>query len=397
MSYKEVLRGLTAGEQRNASDFARYESIRLADDRERGRQRLEALSTFSETLDGFVKSKFEETKEQEILKGKLAAIEEDIESKEITGSTQIPQEVYQEYDSNKSTIIDSKKKLNSVANEVIEEGGSFQQADEISNLSGWGLYSYVQQKSKIAADGYQDWLAGEMQNNEDIKLEANGVEFTPATAETLEQKNIALKALRREYLIQQNLTDVNRALLDDQAVGFYDKVRSAHSSIMKGYEQDDAIDKGFKIRTDAINDFLINKDFESLLGTIKRTSKDDGTSYNRKEALDETFDILENLAKTGQLTVEDLLALQEQEIEIDGKPYKVGRWKTRWLDLQEKLEKAAREKAQNDLKDLEAVEDAIEVEWRNKVKEGPIDNDTKAEYINRWTKETGKRLRFCTL
>ena len=67
MSYKEVLRGLTAGEQRNASDFARYESIRLADDRERGRQRLEALSTFSETLDGFVKSKFEETKEQEIL------------------------------------------------------------------------------------------------------------------------------------------------------------------------------------------------------------------------------------------------------------------------------------------------------------------------------------------
>ena len=135
MSYKEVLRGLTAGEQRNASDFARYESIRLADDRERGRQRLEALSTFSETLDGFVKSKFEETKEQEILKGKLAAIEEDIESKEITGSTQIPQEVYQEYDSNKSTIIDSKKKLNSVANEVIEEGGTFQQADEISKLS----------------------------------------------------------------------------------------------------------------------------------------------------------------------------------------------------------------------------------------------------------------------
>ena len=389
MSYKEVLRGLTAGEQRNASDFARYESIRLADDRERGRQRLKALSTFSETLDGFVKSKFEETKEQEILKGKLAAIEEDIESKEITGSTQIPQEVYQEYDSNKSTIIDSKKKLNSVANEVIEEGGTFQQADEISNLSGWGLYSYVQQKSKIAADGYQDWLAGEMQNNEDIKLEANGVEFTPATAETLEQKNIALKALRREYLIQQNLTDVNRALLDDQAVGFYDKVQSAHSSIMKGYEQDDAIDKGFKIRTDAINDFLVNKDFESLLGTIKRTAKDDGTSYNRKEALDETFDILENLAKTGQLTVEDLLALQEQEIEIDGKPYKVGRWKTRWLELQEELESAAREKAQNDLKDLEAAEDAIEVEWRNKVKEGPIDDDTKAEYITRWTKETG--------
>ena len=389
MSYKEVLRGLTAGEQNNANRFRQFESIRLAEDRERGRERLKAISQFSTSLDGFIKNTVDKQIEEDKLKGKLAAIEQDMESREVTGQTQIPQQDFDDYFANKETLLDSKKQLNTVANNVLEEGGTFQEADEISNLSGWALYSFVQQKSKIAADGYEDWLKGEMQNNDSIELEANGTTFTPSTAETLDQRNIALKALRRQYLIEQNLTDVNRALLDDKEVGFYDKVQSAHSTIMKGYEKDDAIEKSFTIRTNAINEFVIDKDFESLLGTIKRTVDDSGNNYNRKEALDETFKILESLAKTGQLSIEDLEAIQDQEIEIDGKPYKVGRWKTRWLELSDELQKAASAKAKADLQELEAAEKIIEVEWRNKVKEGPIDDDTKAEFITRWTKETG--------
>ena len=69
MSYKEVLRNLSAGEQRNADRFREIESVRLAEDRERGRERLAALSNFSDTLDGFVKSKAEDFKEEEILRG----------------------------------------------------------------------------------------------------------------------------------------------------------------------------------------------------------------------------------------------------------------------------------------------------------------------------------------
>ena len=56
MSYKEVLRNLSASEQRNADRFREIESVRLAEDRERGRERLAALSDFSDTLDGFVKT-----------------------------------------------------------------------------------------------------------------------------------------------------------------------------------------------------------------------------------------------------------------------------------------------------------------------------------------------------
>ena len=349
MSYKEVLRNLSAGEQRNADRFREIESVRLAEDRERGRERLAALSNFSDTLDGFVKSKAEDFKEEEILRGKLAFIEQDIESKEATGKVDIPQEDIFDYESNLATITKNKEDLDTVAVEVLEDGGSFQQADEISNLSGWALYSYVQQKSKIAADNYEDWLKGEMINNEDIKLEVNGVEFTPKTAETLDQKNIAMKALRRQYIKEQNLTDVNRALLDDKNVGFYDKVQSAHKNIMKDYEKNDAIDKSFKVREDAVNDFAINKNFKRLLDSVKRTVDENNKPYSRAEALDEVFTILTDMAKTGQLTEDDLKAIQEQEIMIDGKPYKVNRWKTRWLKLGDEVTEYQNDVIENEI------------------------------------------------
>ena len=108
------------------------------------------------------------------------------------------------------------------------------------------MYGYVQQKSKVAADNYEDWLAGEMQANESLQLEVNGKTFTPSTAETLDQKAVAMKALRRQYIIENNLLDVNRALLDDKEVGFYDKVQSAHSKLTKQYETDKDIDDGLQ-------------------------------------------------------------------------------------------------------------------------------------------------------
>lgn len=108
MSYKEVLRGLTAGEQNNANRFQQFESIRLAEDRERGRERLKAISQFSTSLDGFIKNTVDKQIEEDKLKGKLAAIEQDMESREVTGQTQIPQQDFDDYFANKETLLDSK-------------------------------------------------------------------------------------------------------------------------------------------------------------------------------------------------------------------------------------------------------------------------------------------------
>ena len=331
--YREVLNNLTAGEQENVSRRIQYDNIAQRDRERASYDKLQAISKFSTSLDGYIKSRVDKQIEDDIERGKLLWIEKDLESQESIGTTTIEPQDEQEYYDNKKTVLDNKKLLNETANEVVEQGGSYQDSNDVSNLSGWALYSYVQQKSKSAADNYEDWLKGEMKNNEDLKLEHNGIEFTPSTAETLQQKQIALKALRRKYVIDNELLDVNRSLLNDKDVGFYDKVQSAHKTLTKEYETEKDIDDGIRIRTDAIDQFRVNKDFGLLLGEIKRTRKPDGSNYNRKEALDETFKVLKDLALTGDITVDELAALQEQEVTINGETYKAGRWRKRWAQL----------------------------------------------------------------
>ena len=251
-TYEQVLAGLTQAEESNISRTIQYNAKRQSEDREAALDKLKAGRHLSKALDGFIDHTVEKTKEEDILKGKLAFLEEDLELKESEGITNVPVEDQEEYYANKEGIKANKKELNEAANRVIEEGGSYQDANDVSNLSGWALYSYVQQKSKIAADNYEDWLKGEMNNNDTLKLNVNGVDFTPSTAETLDQKNVAMKALRRQYVRDNDLLDVNRSLLADEEVGFYDKVHSAHKNLRKEYETAQDIDDGIRIRQDAI-------------------------------------------------------------------------------------------------------------------------------------------------
>ena len=392
MSYSQVLRGLAAGEEANLARVERNDNRALTEMKEQGIARLKSISNFSNTLDQFIQKKVDKQIEDDKLTGKLQAIEEDLESKDQIGTTQIPEEDIVEYNANKTTLIEGKKELNNVANNVLEEGGSFQEASQVSNLSGWALYSYVQQKSKIAADGYEDWLKGEMINNESIELEVNGKSFTPATAETLEQKAVAIKALRRQYIIEQNLTDVNRALLDDPEVGFYDKVQGAHNSIMKQYTKDDAIEKGFEARIKAKDDFVVNKDFAALLGDIKITAHPEGKGYNRAEALDEAFDVMKDAVLNGEITLEELKEIKDQEIIVNGQKTTVGRWKTRWRELETELAEEAKAIAEARLDQFDAAKKNIEADWKELEvsSEEPISDEDKAKYIQRWVTETGE-------
>ena len=339
-TYEQVLNNQTAGEQENVSRVIQYNNIRQSEARQASLAKLQAVGTFSKSLDQFVKDKVTENIEDEKERGRLIAIEEDFEKQEGGGIIEIPEEDQAEYEANKEGLIKSRVELNEVANTVQEQGGSFQESNEVSNLSGWALYSYVQEKSKIAADGYEDWLKGEMKNNNSLKLNLNGVEFTPSTAETLDQKNLALKVLRRQYVIDNELLDVNRSLLADKDVGFYDKVHKAHKSIRKEYEQTQDIDDGIRIREKAAKDFGTNKRFDLLLSEIKRTVKPDGSTYNRKEALDETFEIIKQAVLNGDLTLEELEDLQQQEVTVNGEKVKAGKWRTRWRILKEEIAEA---------------------------------------------------------
>jgi len=394
-TYEQVLAGQNQAEENNVSRTIQYNAQRQSEDRQASLDKLKAGRHLSKALDGFIDHTVEKTKEEDILRGKLAFLEEDLELKESEGIINLPVEEQEEYYANKENIKANKKELNEEANQVVEQGGSYQDANDVSNLSGWALYSYVQQKSKIAADGYEDWLKGEMNNNDTLKLNVNGVEFTPSTAETLDQKNVAMKALRRQYIRDNELLDVNRALLDDEEVGFYDKVATAHKTLSKEYETDQDIDDGIRIRKEAENSFEVNKDFALLLSEIKRTRKPDGSKYNRKEALDETFKVIKNAYLNGKITEQELLDMQEQEVIINGETYKAGRWKNRWREL-------AKEVAEEKKALLDAELDAFEAEGDKYImdiqaKEAELQKESKRfseaeidEMINNWNPQWGK-------
>ena len=394
MSYRDVLNNLTQGEQRNADRARSYDQDMIASERQRDLQRLNALQGFSRKLDQFVQDKYKRDDAQLQKDMELKAIEEHLEAKEQTGNPNISEEVNAEYLENRDTILQNDKALAKTANSALEQGASFQEAKQIHNLSGAGLYYYVRAKSKIAADGYEDWITGEMNNNKTLELEVNNIKFTPATAETLDQKNVAMKALRREYMRQNDLGSVNPALLNDESVGFYDQAITSHNNLYKQYVKDDAIQSGFESRQKAVDEFRDDKDFEALLGKIKITANEDGEGYNRAEALDETFVILTDLAKTGQLSAEDLIAIQNQEIEIDGKTYKVGRWKTRWLKLEQDVKNYEAQQVRNQQNELKIAKQEFKDKFTARTKElrekGEVmDEEELAEHLSEYEKVTG--------
>lgn len=392
MSYNQVLDNLTQGEARNAERAARFGQEKLADQRQRDLEQLNAIKGFSNSLDQFVQDKYKRDDAQLQKDMELKAQEEHLEAKEQTGKTNISTEDYLDYVQNRETILTNEKDLAKAANSALEQGASFQEAKQIHNLSGAALYYYVRAKSKIAADGYPDWIEGEMQNNNTIELEANGVKFTPQTAETLEQKKIALKALRREYMRQNDLGSVNPSLLNDEKVGFYDKAISAHGDLFKKYEKDDAIRTGIDDRLEAYNQFKIDNDFDALLGKIKITAKENGDGHSYAEALDETFEIIKNSVLNGDITLEQLQAIKNQEIVVNGEKTTAGKWKNRWRDLETELAEESRKVAKARLDQFDAAKKNIEADWKELEvsSEEAISDEDKAKFIDRWTSETGE-------
>ena len=392
MSYRSVLDNLTQGEQRNADRAARFDQNMIAHERKRDLERLDSIKGFSQKLDQFVQDKYKRDDKQLQAEMELKAAEEHLEAKEQTGNPNISEEDYLEYKQNSDTILSNEKQLAKVANKALEEGATFQEAKQIHNLSGAALYYYVRAKSKIAADGYDDWLTGEMKNNDTLKLNVNGQEFTPQTAETLEQKKIAMKALRREYMRQNDLASVNPSLLNDESVGFYDAAIESHDKLYKEYEKDDAIQTGIDDRLEAVNQFKIDKNFESLMGKIKITAAENGDQYSYSEALDETFEVIKNAVLNGDLSIADLEEIKNQEIEVDGKKTTVGRWKTRWRELETELAEEAKKVAEARLDKFKAAKKNIEAEWREleASSEDKINDEDKAKFIKRWLDETGE-------
>lgn len=342
-SLRQALSEFSANEDR-VSGIKINRAQNIVNSEERKSDRLvQSLSSFSSTLAETLIKRDQRKIEDEIKRGKALSIEHDLERLENEGIDTIPKEEKEQFQKDKEYLQESDSLAKHTAKHIIDNGGDFEDSQKIANLSGWALYAYTAQKAHTAGKNYQAWMEGEMLDDDKTQIELDGVEFTPKTAKTLNQKRAAMKVLRQRYAEVNELDGVNRTLLAEKG-GYYDQVGAANTEIVAKYKKQYAIEKSFQIKDGAIKTFKANKDYKALFESLLTIDPEgDGTAYTYEQALDEVDSIIEDLMDTEEFNEEDLRAMGEQMVE-DPTTRKKGPLrevrKTRFRKLEEKLVEA---------------------------------------------------------
>ena len=347
--------------------------------------KLDSISKFSTTLSEHLVREKEEENERLEDEGKIEAIEEEMEKQEKEGDAGIPPEEKIDYYAGVGLLKDNKLSFDSAALNVQENGGSFQESEEVRNLSGWKLYGYTKQKAIMAGENYKPWMEGEMANNKDLQISYGGRDFTPSQAQSLPEKSVAMGALRRQYLKEQGLLGINHVLLSDH---FYDKAITSHGQIMAQYQKDDAIERSFEIEEQAVRDFRADKDFGALVSTLAPLWDKTGKRRGRRGALDKAIEIVKGQMDIGELDDETLKAIRAQTTTINGKEVVVGKhWATRFDKLEEDLIAEQKENIQSELDAQEIEGKTIKRDFRNWVKERKKKKeDINEAHLEQWSK-----------
>ncbi len=351
---------------RNQNEITHVES-----ENRRERQLVEKLSSFSTSLAEEITLGAKDRIKKEMEEATVLAIEEDLGKIENEGEDPIPPEEREEHEKDKITLKEHDNVVKGVAQFASENGATYNDTQKIAGLSGWALYAYTAQKASIAGQNLEPWLAGQMQNNNELKIQIDGGEvFTPQEAKTLEQKQAALKALRRKFLVDNQLGGVKRTLLGEKG-GFYAQAVKANNNLMKKYRLEDTINRSFEAEEAAIETFKGTKNYKDLFDTIllKTVDPNTGARLSRAEAWKKVDTIIGSLMDTGEFTQDDLNAVGNQDSGFKdkyGKPIlNKDKWKSRFIKLQEQLNQAesdnyitAEQRRSNDFKD--AVEELKE-------------------------------------
>ena len=342
MALRNVLEHLGSTETNFINKSNEYGQDALKLDEAEQKRKLESLSTFSTKLsEHLIREKKKENERLE-KEGEIDAIEEEIEKQEKEGDPGISQEVIDAYNKGVEQLKENKTAFDGAALDVLDQGGSFEESRQVKEMSGWRLYGYTKQKAIMAGESYKAWMEGEMANNNDIKITFQGEEFTPAEAAaggSMDQKRVAMTALRRKYLDERGLLGVNRVLLADH---FYDKAITAHSQIMADYQKDDAIQKSFKTEEDARREFSADWDFGAYISTMAPTKDENNKTRHRKGVLDKIFEVMKQEADISRLTPQVLKKIEDQiiTITVNGKKKQVRvgtHWRGRFLKFREEL------------------------------------------------------------
>jgi len=332
MGLERVLSRLESNEStfNTLSNQYGQDALRLSEKEQKAK--LDSISSFSQTLSEYLVEEKKEENERLQKEGEIEAIEEQMRKQEEEGDNGIPPEEKIDYYAGVGLLKDNKLAFDSAALSTQENGGSFQESEEVRNLSGWKLYGYTKQKAISAGENYKAWMEGEMSNNTDLQISYGGRDFTPSQAQSLPEKSVAMGALRRKYLEERGLLGINRILLADH---FYDKAITSHNQIMADFQKQDAIGRSFGIEEESVRDFRADKDFGSLISSLAPLWDNKGKKYGRRGALDKAMEIVKGQMDINQFNRDDYEDLGNQPVIIDGKEVGLVKdwWKTRYEEL----------------------------------------------------------------
>ena len=310
---------------------------------------LEQLSAFSTSIAEERIASAKDRIKKEVAEASALAIEEDLEKIENEGINPIPKEEQQEFENDKTTLQLNDGATKIAAKAAMDNGSTFQDAQKITNLSGWALYAYTSRKSEIAGRNYKAWMEGQMLENDELVVNLDGKEFKPNQAKTIEEKQAAMKALRQQFLIDNELTGINRRLLAQKG-GFYEQASLAHSEIMTSFRKQDAIEKSFLIKKDAIETFKSDQNYTSLYTSLLTTVDKDGNRLTHSQALDEADKIIKEEMKLDKFNSKELIDLGNQIVTHPqtGKPVPFKEaWPNRYAQLEVDLIEADKENNDN--------------------------------------------------
>jgi len=310
----------------------------------------------------------------------------------------LPEEEIEEHEKGVEELKKNKSITDEAALNTLNSGGTFENSEDIKNLSGWGLYAFTAEKARVAGEQYKDYIKGALKRDDIIfkgyDEDGRAYTFTPATADTEEEKRQAMNWLRKQYMIDNNLLGVNRVLLSKY---FYKEAIVANHAELNDWREVQAIEKSQRIRENASNTFTRDLDFKSLIDTFATTVDGQGNLLGRSGALDEAFKLMKANMDLGIITPDAYNNIKNQSIIItdhNGNKQKVivgKHWKRRFLKLDEEYITAQAENEKLEQLEFTTAGLAVRNDFQrySRSKGGNLSDNELNDWSERWQLATG--------
>lgn len=298
-------------------------------------KQLQQLAQFSQTLG---KGLFEyQTKrnEQQMMEGYNLALSED-NTLEISGQIRSAEEQLKQDD----------KIAQTVSYDVNRSGESGEVAVSIQNMSGWRRYGYAKGMAEKAGQGYLPWLQNQFATNTTstfVDPETGSVFTLADTARDPAKRAFALAELRKDYLLQNQLTALKPEFLNEYAGKEF---RNAHTQLIGEARSQFIVDEGQKLYQEAVESFDASKDMNMFFSQMRNARKSNGQLFTNAESWSALSNVLIQQTKTGKTA--NLKELAQQKVDGDSKGRTYGELHaSKFTELENDLRSAQREYARN--------------------------------------------------